>query len=68
MVGALFFLSGACALGYEVAWARTLALTLGGSASANAAVLACFLGGLALGGVILGPAADRAERPLKFFA
>ncbi|TBR17862.1 hypothetical protein EPO15_16040, partial [bacterium] len=68
MVGALFFLSGACALGYEVAWARTLALALGGSAASNAAVLACFLGGLALGGVLLGPAADRAERPLMLFA
>jgi spermidine synthase len=68
MVGALFFLSGACALGYEVVWARTLALTLGGSAAANASVLACFLGGLALGGVLLGPAADRAEKPLKLFA
>ncbi len=64
----LFLLSGACALGYEVIWAKTLVLTLGGTAAAQAAVLAAFLAGLALGGVFLGAKADRVERPLRFFA
>ncbi|MBI5597361.1 MAG: hypothetical protein HY928_14810 [Elusimicrobia bacterium] len=64
----LFFASGACALGYEVVWAKTLTLTLGGSAAAQAAVLATFLGGLSAGGFLLGPAADAAKRPLLLFA
>ncbi|MBI3299153.1 MAG: hypothetical protein HYZ75_13375 [Elusimicrobia bacterium] len=68
VVGVFFLLSGACALGYEVVWAKFLTLTLGGNAAAQAAVLAAFLGGLAAGGFLLGPSADEAERPLRLFA
>lgn len=68
LIGLFFLISGACALGYEVIWAKTLTLTLGGGALAQAVVLAAFLGGLAAGGFLLGPAADRTLRPLRLFA
>jgi spermidine synthase len=46
---ALFFLSGAGALTYQVIWVRMLGLTFGVSAFAVATVLASFMAGLALG-------------------
>ncbi|HEX5041640.1 MAG TPA: fused MFS/spermidine synthase [Candidatus Polarisedimenticolaceae bacterium] len=64
----LFFLSGAAALVYEVVWARSLALVFGGSHLAVATVLSVFMGGLALGGWLLGRAADRSRRPLRLYA
>jgi len=45
----LYFLSGAAALLYEVAWMRLLALTLGHTTAAVGAVLAAFMSGLAAG-------------------
>ncbi len=53
---ALFFtvLTGASALVYEVAWQRYLATLLGSHGEATAAVLAIFLGGLALGYALFG--------------
>ena len=64
----LFFLSGAAALVYEVVWARSLGLVFGGSHLAVATVLSVFMGGLALGGWLLGKAADRSTRPLRLYA
>jgi spermidine synthase len=64
----LFFLSGAAALVYEVVWARSLGLVFGGSHLAVATVLSVFMGGLALGGWLLGRAADRSTRPLRLYA
>ena len=52
--GVLLLLSGCCALVYQVAWLRELRLVFGASTSANAAVLAIFMGGLGLGGLLLG--------------
>ena len=45
----LFFLSGASALVYELVWQRLLHLVFGVSTLATSAVLAAFMGGLALG-------------------
>ena len=45
----LYFLSGAAALLYEVAWMRLLTMTLGHTTAAVGAVLAAFMGGLAAG-------------------
>src|SRR5512136_833852 len=63
----LFFLSGAAALMYEVAWVRSLTLVFGGSHLAVTTVLSVFMGGLALGGFLLGRLADKAARPLRLY-
>lgn len=67
-VAAILFGSGFCALVYQVAWLRLLRLVFGASTAASAAVLAIFMGGLGLGGLVLGRRADRAARPLAFYA
>ncbi|MBI5016356.1 MAG: fused MFS/spermidine synthase [Deltaproteobacteria bacterium] len=67
VVYGLFFLSGASALVYEVAWVRSLSLVFGGSHLAVTTVLAVFMGGLALGSRLLGRRADEVERPLRLF-
>src|ERR1700722_19428167 len=63
----LFFLSGASALAYEILWQRHLHLVFGVSTSAVSAVLAAFMGGLALGGLVFGRYADRSLRPLRSY-
>ena len=63
----LFFLSGAAALIYEVAWIRSFSLVFGGSHLAVTTVLAVFMGGLALGGAVFGRAAGRSARPLLLY-
>src|SRR5438552_3311068 len=65
LVALLLVGSGFCALVYEVAWLRMLRLVFGVSTAASAAVLAIFLGGLGLGGLLLGRRADRAPSPLR---
>src|SRR5215212_11292441 len=67
-VAALLFGSGFCALVYQVGWLRELRLTFGVSTAASAAVLAIFIGGLGLGGLLLGPRADRHQRPILFYS
>ncbi len=51
---AIFFLSGAAALIYEVVWVRSLSLVFGGSHLAVTTVLSVFMGGLALGSFLFG--------------
>src|SRR5438445_4620198 len=67
-VAALLFASGFCALVYQVGWLRELRLIFGASTAASAAVLAIFIGGLGLGGLLLGPRADAHPRPILFYA
>jgi spermidine synthase len=72
----LFFLSGASALIYEVAWVRMLSLGFGVSVYAVSAVLTAFMGGLALGSWLFGKLVARdntgtskeAARPLQLYA
>src|SRR5437588_8094833 len=64
----LFFLSGVSALACELAWQRHLILVFGVSTLSVSAVLAAYMGGLALGGLLLGRVADRASRPLRSYA
>ena len=64
----LLFVSGLCALVYQVAWLREFRLIFGASTAASAAVLAIFIGGLGAGGLLLGSRADRHPRPLLFYA
>lgn len=63
-----FFLSGLAGLLYQVVWTRYLALFLGHTSYAVVAVLAAFMGGLALGNAWLGAKADRVRRPLLLYA
>lgn len=64
----LSFVSGLTGLIYEVVWAKDLALSLGGTAAAQAVVLSAFLGGLAAGAALLGRKADEADNALAFYA
>ena len=66
-VSALLFCSGFCALVYQMVWLRMFRLVFGASHAANAAVLAIFMGGLGLGGLLLGRRADQSERPLRLY-
>lgn len=63
-----FFASGAAGLLYEVLWSRILGLTFGYTVYAVTTVLAAFMAGLALGGVLLGRYADRCRNPLRLYA
>ena len=64
---ALFFLSGASGLVFEILWIRALGIQFGTTAPALAAVLAAFMAGLALGNLLIGPLADRHPRPLALY-
>ena len=63
----LFFLSGACALIYQVLWLRLLGVIFGVTVYAATAVLASFMAGLALGSAIGGRLAARTRSPLRAF-
>ncbi|MHC4063502.1 MAG: fused MFS/spermidine synthase, partial [Planctomycetota bacterium] len=63
-----FFISGACALIYEVVWQRMLTLVFGLSTLSVAAVVSAFLAGLALGARLFGGWADRSAHPLRLYA
>jgi spermidine synthase len=65
---ALFLASGAAGLIYEVLWTRLLTYVFGATLPAVSTVLAAFMGGLALGSLVLGPWADRLRRPLRLYA
>ena len=62
-----FFLSGTAGLIYQIVWARYLALFLGHTSYAIVAVLAAFMGGLAVGNAWFGSIADRCRRPLALY-
>ncbi len=66
----VYALSGAAALVYEVAWTRLLTLSLGHGVAAASTVLAAFMGGLAIGAAVAGPASDRVprERAMRIYA
>ena len=63
-LAALFFLSGASGLIYQVLWVRMLSLSFGITVYAVTVVLASFMGGLALGSFFGGRLAERIKRPL----
>src|SRR5437879_7248184 len=67
-VAALLFGSGFCALVYQIAWLREFRLIFGASTAASAAVLAIFIGGLGVGGLLLGRRADAHPRPIQLYA
>lgn len=67
LVHVCFVLSGATGLIYEVLWARTLGLVFGATTFAISAVLAAFMGGLALGSAWAGRLAARIRRLLRAY-
>lgn len=65
----LFFLSGGCALVYEVVWIRMLTPVFGAPAFATSTNVASFFTGLTLGNFYFGRVVDRSERnPLITYA
>ena len=63
-VFAMFFVSGACGLAYQVVWTRKLVLLFGTTAYAVSTVLTVFFLGLGLGSFWGGRYADRSRNPL----
>ena len=68
LVAVCFLLSGATGLIYEVLWARMLGLVFGVTTLAISAVLAAFMGGLALGSALAARFAPRINRPVRVYA
>ncbi len=64
---ALFVLSGAAGLIYEIVWSRMLVLVFGGTTFAISTVLSCFMGGLALGSHVAGRLISRVARPERVY-
>ena len=67
LVYAIFVLSGAAGLIYEVVWARQLVLVFGNTTQAVSAILTGFFGGMAIGSVVGGRLADRVRSPLRLY-
>ncbi len=64
---AIFLLSGAAGLMYEIVWSRQLVLVFGNTTQAVSAILAGFFGGLAIGAIVGGRIADRVRSPLRMY-
>src|SRR2546427_3059091 len=63
-----FVLSGFAALVYQTVWTRELSFVFGTSELAVAAVLAAYMGGLALGSAAAARFAPRLRRPIRAYA
>jgi spermidine synthase len=59
----LFFFSGIAGLGYQMAWAKMFATGLGHEIPAVLAIVAAFMGGMALGAWALDSLISRSKRP-----
>jgi spermidine synthase len=64
----VFILSGAAGLVYESIWARYLGLFVGHAAYAQILTIGIFLGGMALGAMLIGSRTERLADPLKWYA
>jgi spermidine synthase len=65
---AIFVLSGAAGLIYEIVWSRQLVLVFGNTTQAVSAILTGFFGGMAIGAALGGRIADRVRSPLRMYA
>ncbi|OYW02857.1 MAG: hypothetical protein B7X11_03540, partial [Acidobacteria bacterium 37-65-4] len=63
----LFFLSGMVALAYEVVWVRALGLVVGNSLWAATAVVAAYMGGMAIGSALVARWAGRLRHHLRLY-
>src|SRR5688572_6802013 len=67
VVLAIFILSGAAGLIYEIVWFRQLVLVFGNTTQAVSTILTGFFGGLAIGSFVGGRMADRVRSPLRLY-
>ena len=67
LILAIFILSGAAGLMYEVVWSRQLVLVFGNTTQAVSTILTGFFGGLAIGSYVGGRLADRVRNPLRLY-
>lgn len=67
VVAALFFLSGMVALAYEVVWVRALGLVVGNSLWAAVAVVAAYMGGMAIGSALVARYVHRLRRHVRLY-
>src|SRR4029077_11100802 len=67
LVLAIFVLSGAAGLMYEVVWSRPLVLVVGPPTQAVSTILTGFFGGMAIGSFLGGRLADRVRSPLRLY-
>jgi spermidine synthase len=67
LVLAIFILSGAAGLMYEVVWSRQLVLVFGNTTQAVSTILTGFFGGMAVGSFVGGRLADRVRSPLRLY-
>lgn len=65
---AIFFLSGASGLIYEIVWLRMLSRVMGVTTYATAVILAAFMAGLAIGSYTIGKLTDKRGDLLKIYA
>jgi hypothetical protein len=68
VAAALLFFSGLAALVYQLLWIRQLGLVVGVDVYAVTTAVSAFFAGLAVGGWLLGLAADTTPRPLRLYA
>jgi spermidine synthase len=64
----LFFASGAAALIYELVWFHLVTLVVGASALSVAAILASFMGGMAIGSALVPRVTSPSTHPLRLIA
>jgi spermidine synthase len=67
LVLAIFILSGAAGLMYEVVWSRQLVLVFGNTTQAVSTILTGFFGGMAVGAFVGGRLADKVRSPLRLY-
>ncbi len=67
-ITAIFVLSGAAGLIYEIVWSRQLVLVFGNTTQAVAAILTGYFAGMAIGNLVGGRVADRVRSGLRLYA
>lgn len=68
LIYALFFLTGAAGLIYQVVWLRVLIRVFGSTVQATSTLVAAFMAGLAFGAWLFGRFTDRSRAPLRWYA
>src|SRR5947207_14446290 len=67
LILAIFLLSGAAGLVYEVVWARQLVLIFGNTTQAVSTILTGFFGGMAIGSALGGRVAGGSQRRIRLY-